>query len=96
MDFENSLRRAIKSGNVLIGQKSTKNCIQEGKAQMVVVARNCPQEFKDFLAEQTDVFTFAYDGTGMALGKACGRPHLVSALAIVDAGESDILSLKRG
>jgi len=29
------------------------------------------------------------------LGKACGRPHMVSALAIVDAGESDILSLKR-
>lgn len=95
MDFENSLRRAIKSGNVLIGQKSTKNCILEGKAQMVVVARNCRPEFKTFLAGQTDLFTFAYDGSGMDLGKACGRPHMVSALAIVSAGESDILSLKR-
>ncbi|MDD4127872.1 MAG: 50S ribosomal protein L30e, partial [Methanomicrobium sp.] len=36
MDFETSLRRAIKTGNVVIGQKETKDCISEGKAQMVV------------------------------------------------------------
>ncbi|MDD4127884.1 MAG: 50S ribosomal protein L30e, partial [Methanomicrobium sp.] len=30
-----------------------------------------------------------------ALGISCGRPHFVSTLAIVDAGDSDILSLKR-
>jgi large subunit ribosomal protein L30e len=95
MDFEISLRRAIKTGNVVVGQNSTKDCIQENKAQMVVVARNCPGNFNEFLAGQDNVFTHIYDGSSMQLGKACGKPFMVSALAVVEAGESDILSLKR-
>ncbi|MBN2734027.1 MAG: 50S ribosomal protein L30e [Methanomicrobiaceae archaeon] len=94
MDFETSLRRAIKSGNVVIGQKETKECISEGKAQMVVIADNCPEEFVSYLKEQ-DVFRYIYKDSSKALGLSCGRPHFVSALAIVDAGESDILTLKR-
>ena len=35
------------------------------------------------------------DKPEVQLGKACGKPHMVSALAIVDPGESDITSLKR-
>ncbi|HIH03297.1 MAG TPA: 50S ribosomal protein L30e, partial [Methanoregulaceae archaeon] len=35
------------------------------------------------------------DGSSVQLGKACGKPHMVSALAVVDPGESDITSLKR-
>ena len=42
MDFNASLRRAIKTGNVILGQNNTEKCIKEGKAQMVVVAGNCP------------------------------------------------------
>ena len=94
MDFETSLRRAIKSGSVIIGQKETKDCISEGKAQMIVVADNCPEEFVLYLNEQ-DVFKYTYKGSSKALGLSCGRPHFVSVLAIVDAGESDILTLKR-
>ena len=95
MDFETSLRRAIKTGSVVIGQNSTKECINENKAQMVVVARNCPGDFNEFIAEKDNIFAYTYDGSSMMLGRACGKPFMVSALAIVDAGESDILGLKR-
>lgn len=95
MDFESSLRRAIKTGNVLSGQKSTKECIENKTAKMVVVAENCPEEFVAYLSGKSDTFIYTYDGSSVMLGKACGRPHMVSALAVVDAGESDILSLKR-
>jgi len=94
MDFETSLRRAIKSGAVVNGQKETRNCIEEGKAQIVIVAKNCPGEFITYLKEK-DVFVHTYDGSSMQLGKTCGKPFMVSALAVEDAGESDILSLKR-
>ena len=50
MDFNASLRRAIKTGNVILGQNNTEKCIKEGKAQMVVVAANCPENFKNHLA----------------------------------------------
>jgi large subunit ribosomal protein L30e len=95
MDFNTSLRRAIKTGNVLLGQHATEDCINEGKAQLVVVARNCPDRFQQFLAGKQDVPVHVFAGSGVQLGMACGKPFMVSALAIVEPGESDILSLKR-
>ena len=95
MDFNTSLRRAIKSGNVLLGQHATEDCINEGKARLVVVARNCPDRFQQFLAGKQDVPVHVFAGSGVQLGMACGKPFMVSALAIVEPGESDILSLKR-
>ena len=95
MDFNASLRRAIKTGDVILGQNNTEKCIKEGKAQMIVIAANCPENFKGQLKGYENLFIHTFDGSSMALGKACGKPFMVSALAIVAAGESDILSLKR-
>jgi large subunit ribosomal protein L30e len=95
MDFNASLRRAIKTGNVILGQNNTEKCVKEGKAQMVVVAGNCPASFKAKLAENANLFIHTFEGSSVALGKACGKPFMVSTLAIVTPGESDILSLKR-
>ncbi|HON81698.1 MAG TPA: 50S ribosomal protein L30e [Methanoregulaceae archaeon] len=95
MDFNVSLRRAIKTGKVILGQNQTEQCINEGKAQMIVVANNCPEKFRESLFAQNDLFVYTFEGSGVQLGKACGKPFMVSALAVVSPGESDILSLKR-
>lgn len=95
MDFNASLRRAIRTGNVILGQNETEQCIKEGKAQIVVIAQNCPEKFKSQIRSEKDLFVHTFDGSSVALGKACGKPFMVSALAIVNPGESDILSLKR-
>jgi len=95
MDFNASLRRAIKTGNVILGQNNTEKCINEGKDQMVVVAGNCPAAFREKLLAQKNLFIHTFDGSSVALGKACGKPFMVSTLAIVTPGESDILTLKR-
>jgi large subunit ribosomal protein L30e len=95
MDFNASLRRAIKTGNVILGQDKTQKCIQEGKAKIVVIAQNCPEKFRTQLKSYENIFIHTFEGTSVALGKACGKPFMVSTLAVVDPGESDILSLKR-
>jgi len=95
MDFNASLRRAIKTGNVILGQNQTEQCIKEGRAQIVVVAQNCPENFKNQIRDQENLFVHTFEGSSVALGKACGKPFMVSTLAIVDPGESDILTLKR-
>jgi len=95
MDFNASLRRAIKTGKVLLGQNVTMQSIESGSAQMVVVARNCPENFRDMLKSKENLFVHTFDGSSVQLGKACGKPFMVSALVVVDPGESDILSLKR-
>ena len=95
MDFNVSLRRAIKTGNVLLGQNKTEEIINEGKAQLVVIAENCPDDYRRKVENLENTFIYTFSGSSVQLGKACGKPFMVSALAVVDPGESDILSLKR-
>ena len=95
MDFNASLRRAIKTGKVILGQNNTEKCIKKGKAQMGRHRRNCPENFKSHTHRIENIFIHTFEGSSVALGKACGKPFMVSTLAIVSPGESDILSLKR-
>jgi len=95
MDFNASLRRAIKTGKVLLGQNVTAKCVESGSAKLVVVARNCPEKFREMLSSRENLFIHTFDGSSVQLGKACGKPFMVSALVVVDPGESDILSLER-
>ncbi|HII76802.1 MAG TPA: 50S ribosomal protein L30e [Methanolinea sp.] len=95
MDFNASLRRAIKTGEVLLGQNMTAQSIENGRAQMVVVAGNCPENFREMLKSKDNLFVYTFEGSSVQLGKACGKPFMVSALAVINPGESDILNLKR-
>ncbi|MCM2465306.1 50S ribosomal protein L30e [Methanoculleus oceani] len=94
MDFNASLRKAVKTGTVFLGQNKTQECIEEGKAKLVVVAKNSPESVKN-LVKETDIPVYVYEGSSVQLGKACGMPYVVSALAVVEPGESDILSAAR-
>jgi large subunit ribosomal protein L30e len=95
MDFNESLRRAIKTGKVFLGQNATEECVKAGKAQLVVIAKNCPAAFKEAMTANESVASYVYSDSGVELGKACGKPFVVSALAVVEPGDSDILSIKR-
>ncbi|KUK59796.1 MAG: 50S ribosomal protein L30e [Methanoculleus marisnigri] len=94
MDFNASLRKAVKTGTVFLGQNKTRECIEEGKAKLVVVAKNSPESVKN-LVKEIDTPVYVFEGSSVQLGKACGMPYVVSALAVVEPGESDILSAAR-
>lgn len=95
MDFNLSLRRAIKTGRVVLGQNSVEKVIAENKAELVIVAKNAPAKIRAVLTTSENLPLYEFDGSSRQLGKECGRDHMISVLAIVDAGESEILSLKR-
>ncbi|HJK34901.1 MAG TPA: ribosomal L7Ae/L30e/S12e/Gadd45 family protein, partial [Methanocorpusculum sp.] len=46
MDFNLSLRRAIKTGKVVLGQNSVEKVIAENKAELVIVAKNAPAKVR--------------------------------------------------
>ncbi|MFA5614718.1 MAG: 50S ribosomal protein L30e [Methanoculleus sp.] len=94
MDFNASLRKAVKTGTVFLGQNKTRECIEEGKAKLVVMAKNSPETVKD-LVKESDIPVYIYNGSSVQLGKACGMPYVVSALAVIEPGESDILNVAR-
>jgi Ribosomal protein L30E len=92
MDFNLSLRRAIKTGKVVLGQNSVEKVL--GDAKLVIVAANAPAKVRAIIASKENLPLYEFEGSSRQLGKECGRDHMISVLAVLDAGESDILSLK--
>ncbi len=91
VDLNKALRRAMRTGEVYIGSKRTIKALKDGKAKMVIVSKNCPEEVLEVI-ERYGVRKITYNGTNMELGAICGKPFSVAALAIVNEGESEILN----
>ena len=85
------MKSAIATGEVAFGVDQTEKAVKAGKAQLVIVARNCPSAA--LTSGDIGVKVFTYDGNNMELGAICGKPFSVSALAVIDKGTSNILSL---
>jgi len=90
IDIGRALKAAITTGQVEFGVGQTEKAVKSGKAQMVILARNCPS---DFLKSDVKVKVHIYEGNNMELGALCGKPFSVSALAVIDKGSSNILTL---
>ncbi len=91
-DIARSLRMAVTTGEVKFGFTQAKKAVKGKHAKLVVVAKNCPAEHRDAL-KAGGAKVHEYEGTNFDLGAVCGKPFAVSALAVVKAGESDILSV---
>jgi large subunit ribosomal protein L30e len=96
MDVQRSLRTVIATGKVLIGADQTAKAVERGEAKLVILAENAPHG-DDLRAKASSkrVPVYRFQGIGTQLGPACGKPFSISALAVVDAGESDILQLAK-
>ncbi len=90
MDISRALKVAITTGKVEFGVDQTEKAVKDGKAQMIILARNCPSKV---LVDNDDVKKYVYSGNNMELGALCGKPFSVSALVIIDKGTSNILTL---
>ncbi len=89
IDMARALKTAAATGKVRFGLTETKKAIKKGEAKLVVVASNCPEA--DIAGEST-LKVVVFSGTNVELGSACGKPFPISALAILNPGESNILS----
>ena len=90
VDISKALKAAITTGHVEFGVDQTEKAVKAGKAQMVILAENCPSEM---LKGDIGVKVHVYEGNNMELGALCGKPFSVSALAVIDKGTSNILTL---
>ena len=85
----------MKSGKVVLGYKSCLRKLRSGDAKLIILSNNCPTvrkaeiEYYAHLAKAKVVF---YQGNNISLGTACGKYHRCSTMAILDAGDSDILN----
>ena len=93
MDLNKSLKKVIDTGNVCSGTKQSCKAIGSGNVKLIILSSNCPKETVTFASEsKTPIHSF--QGNNSVLGAACGKPFPISVITVLDAGKSDILSVK--
>ncbi|MEM3086176.1 MAG: 50S ribosomal protein L30e [Halobacteria archaeon] len=97
MDLDRSLRRAIETGDVVLGTKGALQAVEKRKAKLVVASRNPPPGVVERLQQTASPPPlFLFPGSNQELGTACGKPFSVGLLAVLDPGDSDILAAVKG
>ncbi len=81
-DYKEKLKAAIEKKKVLFGYKEAIKAVKSNKADTVVIAINCPVDFKNTLVKTYKENVMEFDGTGKQLGVFCGKPFPVSVLVI--------------
>ena len=66
----------------------------KGDARLVLVAANCPEDYISSLTtSHPDIPIHQVTMVNRQLGAACAKPFPVSALCIIDPGQSELLTL---
>lgn len=94
MDLAHALKLALQTGTVRLGAQETLAAATEKKARLVVVSTTCPEAKLGPSARFEKLPIFRYPGTAVELGAACGKPFPISALAVIEPGQSAILTLE--
>ena len=84
----------MSTGEVRIGLRETRKALADGKARLVIVSSNLPDEELKNLKRDAKAGFYTFRGTNMDLGFACGKPFSIAVLSVIKPGESDILALK--
>ncbi len=94
MDLGKAIRIAVDTGKVALGADGTLKRAMHGDAKLVILSSNCPAERKmdlEHYSKLSNVPVVEFIGSSVELGVACGKPFPVSAMSVIDEGNSDIL-----
>ena len=94
MSLDNEVRLLIKTGKVVIGAKRSIQAIKLGRAKGVVLVTKLPKRIESdvlYYAKVGGIKVVRFNGSSYDLGVAIGKPYPVSAIAILDPGDSSIL-----
>ena len=93
-DIANDIRLAVDSGKAALGINSVIDSIKNDTAKLLVVAsKNRGDNVQDIahMAKISNIKVVMFEGTSMELGAVCGKPFSVSAVSIIEQGNSKIL-----
>jgi large subunit ribosomal protein L30e len=96
MSLNQPIASAVSTGKCKIGAKSSIDAVKNGEAKLVVVAANCPKDERDDIqrySELAGVKVQTFEGTSWDLGEVVGKPFMVSAIAVIEPGDSKILKM---
>lgn len=96
MEVDEELRKSERTGETVLGSNETLEATKSGKSKLTTVSATCPEDVEEKLrkyGEQEGVSLYYYPGGSKELGLALGKPFSVSAMAVIDPGDSSVLEL---
>jgi len=96
VNLDQALAIAVKTGKVLFGANSTIKNVMTGKVRLAIVASNCPDKIRKDIEKYcklSGIPFIVFPRNNVEIGRVCGKPFSISALAIRDPGDSEILKM---
>ncbi len=96
MEVNEELNKLEKTGDFVLGSKEALKATESARSKLTILSATCPQDVEEKLmelADDNDVPLHFYEGGSEDLGLALGKPFLVSAMAVIDPGDSSVLEL---
>jgi len=90
-----TLERCLRPAKISVGEKNVLSALLTANPKLILISGNCPTELREQVIYYSMLSNVPYsitEETSMELGSVCGKPFSASVVAIMDAGESDILS----
>jgi len=95
-DISKAVRMAVDTGKVKFGTRDGVKAALKGDAKLILLSGNCPSETRADIerhAKLSGVGVHVFSGTSIELGSLCGKPFPISALTILEPGNSSILEI---
>lgn len=95
IDMNREIRKAVDTGSASFGERQAEKNILKGDAQLVIISDNLSKLLREkisHLAKISQIPLYEFSGSGMELGAVCGKPFVISMMAIQNIGKSKILS----
>ncbi len=97
-DLESEIKNVLKSGKVVLGFNRSLKTVMLGKAKAVIIASKIPKNFSDDVRRYADLSgipVINFPGSSKDLGLVCGKSFPLTTIAVLDLGDSKLLSFIR-
>ena len=94
-DLSNDVRLAVDTGKVSLGYREVIKAVNTNSAKVVVVAEKGKKSIIDdvnHVCKIAGIKLVSFKGGSLDLGTVCGKPYSVNSLAIIEEGNSKIVT----
>lgn len=84
------------TGKIVYGSEATIEKLQNENIRLVLISKYGKREMIEklkYMCKISDTSFFMFPGDVRDLGEVCDRPHIISAVSILDPGSSEILKI---
>ena len=83
-----------KTGKTIVGYRKVIDVLLNDSANAILLSSNCPPKYKErvtYYSQLADTACVITDFDSLELGSLCGKPYPISAMAVLEQGDSDLL-----